>query len=123
MQNVAKVVNADATVMEATHQDPTSISDDELRVLFDAVFDAVTKKPDMVYLDDMEVHTKDQAHDSKHDHVNRKEIVSGDAVFWVAEDDNGAEVIQRHQAQYGVYAGKQDGELHYDSVEVELTPK
>lgn len=73
---------------------------------------------DVLYLDDFEMVSLDKAQDAEHDHINQKEIFSGDAIVWLAVEKDGREVIQKHRVQYEAFAGKTTEGYHFDTVEV-----
>lgn len=74
---------------------------------------------DVLYLDDVEVHTIDREGDSPHDHVNEKEVVSGDATAWFAVVEHG-ERVRKFDIEYEIHAGSEGGsdDLIYDPIEV-----
>lgn len=77
---------------------------------------------EVLYLDDLEVQTIDRAGDSPHDHVNQKEVISGDATAWFAVEDGHGEIEKQFEIQYEVHAGSQksvDGFI-YDPIEVSV---
>lgn len=93
---------------------------DLLRALAEEVRDST-----VIYLDDIDVHTIDRAENSPYDHVNEKEVVSGDATAWFAVEDEHGEDIEQVDIQYGIYAGTAqnvNGYI-YDPLEVEVVPK
>lgn len=76
---------------------------------------------DIAYLDDIDIHSIDRAGDSPHDHVNQKEVVSGDATAWFAvKNEEYGEEIEQVDIEYGIFAGESkdvDGFI-YDPIEV-----
>lgn len=74
---------------------------------------------DILYLDDISIHTIDREGNSSHDHVNQKEVVSGDAAAWFAVVKNG-ERVRKFEIEYEIHAGSESGseEFIYEPIEV-----
>lgn len=105
--------------LETVHNDLNEADDSFVAALIEQLAEDAFGT-DIAYLDDIDVHTIDRAGDSPHNHVNQKEIVSGDATAWFAVNTDYGEEIEQVDIQYGVYAGESkdvDGFI-YDPVEV-----
>lgn len=90
----------------------------------DAISALADRTQDVLYLDDLTVHTIDRVGDSPHSHVNEKEVVSGDATGWFAVVEAGEE-IRKFDIEYEIHAGSQSDseEFIYDPIEVTITFK
>lgn len=106
------------------HDNLGALSEQDIHQLLDSALGSASDDI-ALYLDDSDVRTIDRATNSEHDHVNRKEVASGDVALWTAVSDGncGGERIEQVEAQYGIYCGSKGGELFYDTVEVEIIPK
>lgn len=97
-------------------------ADEEL--IFDCIKALAERTQDVLYLDDLAVHTIDREGDSPHDHVNEKEVVSGDATAWFAVVEHG-ERVRKFDIEYEIHAGSEKGreDFIYDPIEVTVTFK
>jgi len=91
------------------------------KLIFDCIEKLADKTNDVLYLDDLEVHTIDRVGDSEHNHVNEKEVVSGDATAWFAVIGAGEE-IRKFEIEYEIFAGSQSStdDFIYNPIEVTI---
>lgn len=75
---------------------------------------------DMIDIDSVSVHTIERKKDSPHDHVNQKEVASGDATVRFTDSTNNK--VREEDIEYGIFAGKRGGieGFIYDPIEVEV---
>jgi len=103
--------------LEAAHSNLAEADED---LVYEMIMQLSNRTSEVLSLDDLDVYTIDRAGDSPHNHINDKEIVSGDATAWFRINNDGYEEVVQVDIEYGVYAGTQknvDGFI-YDPVEV-----
>lgn len=122
MDSFNDTIQADANQVQRVHEDLSAADAGFVERLVRKLADSVSDET-VVYLDDFSVHTIDRKGDAEHSHINRKEVVSGDATAWFAVQRGEFEDVEQIDVQYGVYAGSNGDDFVYNPVEVEIIPK
>jgi len=105
--------------LKAAHEN-LDRADEEL--ITDCISALADRTQAILYLDDILIHTIDREGDSPHDHVNQKEVVSGDAAAWFAVVEHRGERVRKCEIEYEIHAGSESGreEFIYNPIEVSV---